>query len=230
MARTSGSDRGQPAILVVAKAPRPGFAKTRLAPLLGDDGCARLQAALIARAGRWAVASGRAFVAFTPDDGRDEVAALLPDDVELFAQRDGHLGERLAHAFAHVCSLHDGPVLLVGTDQPTLAAHHVAAALDDLRDGVDVTFGPATDGGYYLLGARASHPALFAIDPAAWGGPTVFERSLRSVLEAGLGAGWLRSERDLDEPADARALLADPCAPADIVAALRGASQPAARP
>lgn len=210
-------------MLVVAKAPRPGFAKTRLEPLLRPEGSARLQAALIARAGRWAAAHGRAFVAYTPGDGRDEVAALVPGGVELFEQVDGHLGDRLSAAFAHVVDRHDGPVALVGTDMPTLTAHHAWAVLDDLRDGIDVTFGPATDGGYYLLGAKAFHPELFAIDPAAWGGPTVMELSLGAALDAGLSLAWLRSERDLDEPADALALLADPCAPPDVTAALRPA-------
>lgn len=205
----------------MAKAPRPGLAKTRLEPLLGADGCARLQRTLIARATRWAAGAGPAYVAFTPDDAGDEIAALAPAGVTAFAQAGEHLGERLEAAFAHVAQQHGGPVVVVGTDQPSLGAHHAWAAADDLRAGVDVTLGPATDGGYYLLGARSPDPALFALEAGAWGGAQVLERTMRSIVEAGLSMGWLRSERDLDDPADAAALVADPCAPADVVAALR---------
>jgi glycosyltransferase A (GT-A) superfamily protein (DUF2064 family) len=115
---------------------------------------------------------------------------------------------------------HGGPVVVVGTDQPGLSDGHARAAADDLRAGVDVTLGPATGGGYYLLGARRFDPALFAIEPGAWGGARVMELTLRSLLDAGLTMGWLRSERDLVAPADAAALLADPCAPTDIREAL----------
>ena len=77
--------------------------------------------------------------------------------------------------------------------------------------------GPALDGGYYLLAARRAHPALFAIDDAAWGGPEVLDRTL---AVAGRGAACrcdlLVTERDLDEPADAAALAADPRVPAAI--------------
>jgi glycosyltransferase A (GT-A) superfamily protein (DUF2064 family) len=204
----------------MAAAPRAGSTKPALEPLLGADGCARLQRALIARAGRWAARTGEPYVAYAPDDAREEIAALAPPGATLFAQAEGHAGERLAAAFAHVGERHGGPVVVVGTDQPGLSDGHARAAADDLRAGVDVTLGPATGGGYYLLGARRFDPALFAIEPGAWGGARVMELTLHSLLDAGLTMGWLRSERDLVAPADAAALLADPCAPADIREAL----------
>lgn len=210
-------------MLIVAKAPRPGLTKTRLEPLLGPEGCARLQAVLLARAGRWAaVAGGRTFVAFTPRDASGEVAALLPADAECFEQVEGHLGERIAAAWTEVARRHDGPVVLIGTDLPALAPHHLAATAADLADGVDVCLGPATDGGYYLLAAHAFHRALFEIEAEDWGGPRVMGLTLQAAHAEGLSLGLLTSERDLDTPADAAALLADPCAPADVVAALRG--------
>lgn len=214
-----------PAALVMAKAPRPGEVKTRLEPLLGPEGCARLQAVLLRRAVRWAaaVAPGAAFVAFAPDDALGEVGELVPAGSDLFAQKGADLGERLAAATARVLDLHGGPLLTVGTDLATLHGGHAAAALDDLADGVDVTFGPAFDGGCYLVGLRAAHPEVFALPHEAWGGPRVFELSLRAAAEAGLSLGMLRGEPALDTPADARAALADPCFPADVAAALRWA-------
>ena len=210
------------AILVVADAPRPGATKPALEPMLGAEGCARLQRALIARAARWAAAHGEPYVAYAPAAAREEIAALAPAGATLFAQAEGHRGERLAAAFQRVAAEHGGPVLMIGTDQPALSERHAWAAADDLGD-VDVTLGPANAGGYYLLGARRFDPALFAIDPAAWGGGRVMTLTLQSLVDADLTFGWLRSERDLVGPGDAAALLADPCAPSDIREALESA-------
>ena len=205
---------------MIAKAPRPGLCKTRMEPLLGPDGAARLQAALVARAAAWASALGDTYVAYTPHDAEAELAALAPG-ATLFPQADGDLGDRLAHATGHVLAEHGGPVVLIGSDAPTITLAHGRAALDDLADGWDVSVGPAADGGWYLMGLREPHPELFALPTEAWGGPEVMALTLAAAHAAGLSVGMLRSERDLDEPADARALLADPLAPPDVVEALR---------
>jgi hypothetical protein len=209
------------AAIVIAKAPRPGLCKTRLEPLLGAEGCARLQAALIARAAAWAARVGDPFVVFTPDDARDEMAALAPG-ATLVPQVDGSLGDRLAAAFRDVLSAHPGPALLVGVDTPQLGLRHADAALDDLRDGIDLTVGPASDGGYYLIGLREPNDALFGLPAEAWGGPRVLTHTLEAANAAGLSVGMLRAERDLDDERDARALLADPLTPPEIAAVLRG--------
>ncbi len=210
----------RPAAVVIAKAPRPGLCKTRMEPLLGPDGAARLQAALVARAAAWASALGDAYVAYTPDDAEGELAALAPG-ATLFPQAEGDLGDRLAHATGHVLAEHGGPVVLVGSDAPTNPQAPGRAAPQDLADGCDVSVGPAADGGWYLMALREPHPELFALPTEAWGGPEVMALTLAAAQRAGLGVGMLRSERDLDEPADALALLADPLAPPDVVEALR---------
>ena len=216
------ADRGSPAAaIVIAKAPRPGLCKTRLEPLLGPDGCARLQRELIRRATTWAAAVGTPYVTFTPDDGHDEIAELCPPGTRLIPQVEGDLGDRLAAATAHVLEEHGGPVVLIGVDTPQLLPAIGHAALADLADGVDVTFGPAADGGYYLVGLREPHPEVFALPTEEWGGPRVLDLSLRAADEAGLSLGMLRSERDLDEPKDAEAFLADPLTPPEVAALLR---------
>ncbi len=212
-----------PAALVMAKAPRAGQVKTRLEPLLGREGCARLQAALLRRAAAWAhgVAPGAAFVAYAPDDGLQETLDLVPAGTDLFAQEGAHLGERLAAATARVLAMHPGPLIVVGTDLATLCGEHARAALDDLAEGCDVCFGPAFDGGYYLVALAAAHPCVFDLPADAWGGPRVLELSLEAAVAAELSLGMLRGERDLDTPADARAALADPLFPRDIAGLLR---------
>ena len=112
--------------------------------------------------------------------------------------------------------------MLIGVDTPQLTAEHATAAIDDLQDGIDVTFGPADDGGYYLIGLREPHPEVFALPTAEWGGPEVLRLSLEAAAAAGLSLAMLRSERDLDEAEDLEAFLADPLTPPDVRAALRG--------
>ena len=76
-------------------------------------------------------------------------------------------------------------------------------------------FGPAVDGGYWLVGLHSAHAELFALG-AAWGGGEVLERSLELARGAGLTSALLGTERDLDDASDARALLAEPRLPAPI--------------
>jgi len=86
--------------------------------------------------------------------------------------------------------------------------------------GHDVVFGPALDGGYYLIASRRATPAMFNIDPALWGGPRVLEASVTAARAAGLDVAFLPTLRDLDTPEDARALVADAALPPAIHAIL----------
>jgi len=157
--------------------------------LLGTGAAAALRDELVGRARRWvaAVAPGRAFEATSPL----MAAAALRD--------------------------HDGPVLLVAHDVPALAGAHAAAALDDLRDGLDVVFAPSTDGSPFLLALPRPEPDL--LDLLGKG----FDVLAAAAAARGGGIGMLRSERRLVTPADARALAADPLAPEALLGHLRHA-------
>jgi len=197
-----------PATLVMARQPIPGHCKTRLEPLLGPDGCARLQAALLRHAAAWAVAIApeSAYLAIDPPG---EVPGA--DGLHVFAQQGSDFGARLTHAAEYVFARCRGPLLLVGTDLPTLSAGHAAEALGALARGADVVFGPAKDGGYWLIGLSARCDAVFALPADEWGGPGVLELSLAAAAAANLSHAVLASEEhDLDVPADAAHALRDP--------------------
>lgn len=217
------------AVLVMARAPVPGRVKTRLEPLLGAAGCARLQEALIRRTARWAaeVAPARAFVAHDPPQGWAALAPLVPAGVDGFPQVPGHLGSRLADAAATTWERagESGPLLVVGVDT-RLTADHATAALTALANGADVVFGPALDGGYYLAGLARPLPEVFAIDPAAWGGAEVLRRSVAAAEAAGLRVATIATERDLDTPDDARAMVGDPEVGELLATALARAASP----
>ena len=117
----------------MARAPRPGHAKTRLEPLLGPEGCARLQAELIRVAVAWGRTVGPVHVAVDPDDGVDEVGALVGGGVTLLAQEGDDLGQRLAAATGRVFAVDGGPVVTIGTDMPTLGPFHADACATTSR-------------------------------------------------------------------------------------------------
>ena len=203
----------------MAKAPRPGLAKTRLHPLLGPEGSAALQSALIATATATAAAVAPTWVAVAPAGATDELRSLLPAGAPAFDQVDGDLGQRMAAAVATVHDRTKGPVLVIGTDAPTLRPTHLRAAVAVVERGA-VAIGPALDGGYYLIGLPGPVPEAFAIPPDLWGGSEVLAAT-RRVLEAhGHTVESLGALRDLDTPADAQAFLREGALPEAVARAL----------
>jgi rSAM/selenodomain-associated transferase 2 len=148
-------------------------------------------------------------VAHHPPQGWGDLRALVAPGVEAIPQRGEHLGERLRNAvtdvFERTPRQNGRPLLVVGVDT-RLTTQHADEALEHLEAGADVVFGPALDGGYYLVAMKRPEAALFDLPPEGWGGPEVLARSLAAAHAAGLRTALLRPERDLDTPADAEAL------------------------
>ncbi len=209
----------------MARAPEPGRTKTRLHPLLGPDGCARLQAALIRHTARLAAAvpAGAAFLCYLPADAAEAFGPLADAGITLFPQHGADLGRRMADAAAFTAARRDAPVVIIGTDCPVLDTGHLYRAAAHLRRGCDVVFGPARDGGYYLVALARPAPEVFDLPPAAWGGPDVLELSRTAADALGLTVGLIDTEDDLDTPADAATMLADPRLPPEIADLLRAA-------
>ena len=187
------------AIAVLAKAPLPGFAKTRLIPALGAEGAALLQARLVEHSVATACAAriGPVTLWGAPDESHplfQAIGARL--GVTLARQDGGDLGERMLAAVAAA----DMPVLVIGTDCPALTADHLRAAADILRGGTDAAIIPAEDGGYALIGLRAPARTLFS--EMRWSVPSVMEETRRRLRD--LGMRWQEPVTlwDLDLPED----------------------------
>ena len=189
------------AIIVMAKAPLPGFAKTRLIPALGADRAAALAERLLHAAVAQAIAAGLGPVDLccTPDRVHPafERYAGTPG-VELSDQGDGDLGARMARAFERWLASGRRAVM-IGTDAPALDAALLARAAQALSDA-DAVFVPAFDGGYALIGLRRAAPSLFADMP--WSTPVVMARTRQRLAAAGLTHIELPAVADIDEPAD----------------------------
>lgn len=201
-----------PAVLLMARAPRPGTVRPALEPLIGPVRCAELQAALVIRACAWAseVAPGSVHVGYEPVDAGPELRALLGPGVNLFPQSGAGISGRLAQASARLFARGEGPVLIIWPDLPQWRADHAFGALSDLADGCDLSLGPEFDSGFYMIGLARPLPALFASPEQAWRSPDAMAAAIVAAREAGLEVGLLRAERGLRRPEDVRAVLADP--------------------
>lgn len=195
------ADLRQVQVAVLAKAPMPGLAKTRLIPALGPQGAARLQRHLTRMAVQMALDTGIGPVTLwcAPQAQHRFFRALRQTSgVPCLVQASGDLGERMHTAFRLHCV--QGPLLLIGTDCPPLTADHLRRAARALLDGADAVFHPAEDGGYVLVGLRQAQPALFR--DIAWSTDVVMSQTRERALAAGLHLRELETLWDLDVPAD----------------------------
>ncbi|HEX7314499.1 MAG TPA: TIGR04282 family arsenosugar biosynthesis glycosyltransferase [Pyrinomonadaceae bacterium] len=206
-----------PAVIVMAKAPRAGEAKTRLAPPLTREEAARLAACLFADTVSLALDVGAAIiVAYAPADGRPPLEDALRGRVleETFSrltwleQRGEDLGARLEGVAARAFNEGFGPLLLVGADSPTLPPSYLINALEELADGrADVALGGTDDGGYYAVGMRGPAAGLF--DSVEWSTPLAYEQTARNAERLGLRVLALPPWYDVDTPEDLLRLRAE---------------------
>lgn len=183
----------EPGIAILARAPVPGKAKTRLIPALGAAGAADLQRRLI----RHALATARAAAIGPVTLWLDGDMTSLSDDVTVRPQPEGDLGARMLAALR--ASATPAGALVIGTDCPALTADHLRLAARSLENRDAVIF-PAEDGGYVLIGMRTPAPEPFeGID---WGTDRVMAQT-RARLAA---RDWRWEEPatlwDVDRPAD----------------------------
>ena len=137
-------------------------------PALGAHGAAMLQEALTARAVETAIAAqtGPVTLWATPDATHPSFRELaVKSQIAVKRQPDGDLGARMLAA----CEAASGPVLVIGTDCPSLSPAHLQEAADALRDGNDVVVIPAEDGGYVLIGTRRPQPIAVRSDAVEHG-------------------------------------------------------------
>jgi rSAM/selenodomain-associated transferase 1 len=198
-----GSTRAS--VIVFARAPTAGRVKTRLAPLLGAEGAARLHARMVEKAVRTALeVADHVELHCTPGTKHLFFGRMHRRfGVVLRAQGRGDIGQRMYRAM-RAALRRSRRVVLIGSDCPELRPSDVRAAL---RSGGDAVFSPAQDGGYALIGLRRVSERLFAgVD---WGGPQVMAQT-RARLKA-LDWRWkeLRTVWDVDRPEDVARLRSD---------------------
>jgi rSAM/selenodomain-associated transferase 1 len=187
-------------IAVLAKAPVPGFANTRLIPAIGAHAAAVLQERMTERTVATALEANVGPVTLwgAPDAGHDTfLKMVVHHPITLRPQPHGDLGARMLAA----TSVAAGPVLVIGTDCPALTAVHLRGAARALRDeGADVVLIPAEDGGYVLIGTRAPYPQIFS--GIAWSTPRVLPETRTRVIAQRLRLAELPPLWDVDTEKD----------------------------
>lgn len=191
-------------LIIFLKAPQSGRVKTRLAAELGPATALHTYQRLVKTLlGRLSTVE-RAELRFSPDDAAGEVSHWLREGWKLRGQGAGDLGERLCRAFRDAFESDARRVVIIGSDCPDVTHVDINAAWAALETH-DVVLGPATDGGYWLIGLRAVHQALF--DGIHWSTSTVLTETLAACERIGLKVHRLRELADVDTADDWRRFI-----------------------
>ena len=180
-----------PVISIFARWPTPGEAKTRLIPGFGQEGAAAIYRKLLEHTVGQARASGLPFALRVTGGSPAQFQGWLGEDVSVIDQGSGDLTNKLQRAPA--------PGLCIGSDCPGLTADHLRDAAAALGTS-PVTIGPASDGGYWLIGFREPSPWLFG--GIAWSTDAVLSGTLEQCSKHGVEPAILPTLCDVDEPDD----------------------------
>ncbi len=200
-----GAMRGEDALILMAKVPRPGAVKTRLTPPLSAREAAALYACMLADTAEEmaSLAGVRRYLFRAPPGGRAFDSAPFAG-YAIRRQSGGDLGERMERAAAWAFRAGAARVALIGADCPALAAARVREAFRELAAGASVVLGPSADGGFHLAALAAPAPSLFG--EIVWGTGSVLAGVAARCRAAGLPYALLRAERDVDSAEDVAAL------------------------
>ncbi len=187
-------------LLVFTRLPVPGKTKTRLIPSLGTHGAANLQKQMTEHLltqfqNLQQLTLQVHFAGGTAQDMR----SWLGNELTFIAQSEGDLGVRLASALRQGFTAGLQRIVIVGSDCPTLGEAQIIEAFLHLQSH-DVVIGPATDGGYYLIGLNQLHAALFENIP--WGSDRVFTITQEIAHRQNLSVALLSPLSDIDRPED----------------------------
>jgi uncharacterized protein len=208
------------AIAVMAKASDPGKTKTRLVPTLNAQQAAELNTAflrdvadnLLAAA---ALANIKGCMAYSPAGSRAFFDSNLPASIACFETVAPHFGDCLYHAASHLLAAGYGSVCLLNSDSPTLPIGYLVAAATILAvPGDRVVVGPATDGGYYLVGVKDTHKGLF--ENVDWSTQHVFRQTLSRADALGLAVVLLPAWYDVDDAGSLKALVGELLGPPSV--------------
>ena len=192
-------------LAIMAKAPRAGHVKTRLASACPSAGVLPLYRAFIEDTIALARMVGAKIAVVCPAGDAGEVASWLPSDVRVVSQRGQGLADGLASAFELLCEPLRRVIAFNG-DGPHLPPAVLDMAFAALADH-DLVFGPCDDGGFYLVGATRTHAGLF--DPYAMGTGSALAALIAQARRLGLSSTVTAAHYDVDVPADLARLASE---------------------
>jgi len=195
-----GPRGGDCTLVIMAKAPKPGTVKTRLAHCLPPPAVTALYRCLLDDTMTLAQSVGNVEVAIMcPASDVDDLAHLAGDSVRVVAQTGEGLAAGLNSVFAHFAATGQQRIIAFNSDSPHLPASVLQRAFEALATS-DVVIGPTHDGGYYLVGAKATHPGLF--NGNGMGTSSALETLLERVRAQGLSVRLADPFYDIDVASD----------------------------
>jgi uncharacterized protein len=201
------SRNGDRTLVIMAKAPQPGRVKTRLAQHLPLPAITTFYRCLLDDTIALARSLGTVHVAvMCPGADVNELVSLVGDQVQVVAQSGDGLAAGLTSVFAHFANGSRQRIIAFNSDSPHLPSSILEAAFEILNSH-DVVVGPTHDGGYYLVGAKAIHPALFEGD--GMGTVTALQRLLSQARALELSVGFTSPFYDIDVANDLIQLAAE---------------------
>jgi uncharacterized protein len=193
---TVGSLSGDCTLVIMAKAPKPGVVKTRLAQTLPLAAVVELYRCLLDDTMALARSLGDVDVAIMcPDSDVEDLSRAVGDSISIVAQSGNGLAAGLTSVFAHFARAGHRRIVAFNSDSPHLPASILKSAFGALTQS-DVVVAPTHDGGYYLVGATASHPGLFAGD--GLGTTNAYDALLGRVRALGLSVSLTDPFYDID--------------------------------
>jgi rSAM/selenodomain-associated transferase 1 len=214
---TAGVGENCCALVVMAKAPRPGKVKTRLSPPLTPEQASELNICFIRDTTEniqhvTQTSNSSGLVAYTPVGDEAAFDGLLPSGFQLLPQRGQGFGERLLFVCEDLFAAGFGSVCLIDSDSPTMPQRALVQAVKSLsREADRMVLGGSDDGGYYLLGLKRVHPRLF--EQIDWSTERVFNQTLQRAKEISLQAELLPAWYDVDDAATLERLRIELAAP-----------------
>ena len=199
-----GRFNGHQTLVIMAKAPRPGMVKTRLARSLPPSAVTGLYRCLLDDTLTLARSlDGVKVAVMCPAADREDLERAVGNAVPVVPQSGNGLAAALCSVFAHFEGADSSRIVAFNSDSPHLPTSILQAAFRLLEE-CDVVVGPTYDGGYYLVGAKMSHPLLFSTD--AMGTTNALEALVAKARALGLSVGFTDPFYDIDEGADLRRL------------------------
>ncbi|MCW9023404.1 MAG: TIGR04282 family arsenosugar biosynthesis glycosyltransferase [Gammaproteobacteria bacterium] len=192
----------QSKILVFAKAPVAGKAKTRLVPELGEAGAAELAEKLIVHTIEKTMSRELCLVElWCSPDAEHGLFKLLAEkySMPLKVQQGSDLGQRMAYAIK-AALIDSESVILIGTDCPAMTSETLQYALAELNEKQEIVITPAEDGGYTLIGMNKPQSEIF--DRVKWGSADVMSQTRNNLQQLQLAWYELPTSWDIDTPAD----------------------------
>ena len=192
-------------LVIFAKAPIIGKVKTRLIPALGAEGACEFYQEMahniIVNLAESEICQVKIYSHL--DSTHQFFKDLeISNALKVYPQHGNNLGERMFQAIKNSL-INFSKVIVIGTDCPEYSAYYLESAIQAL-DRKDVVIGPATDGGYVLIGMKTAEPHVFA--RINWGGKTVLDNTVERIVESSLSYELLSPLHDIDVPADLKHL------------------------